>query len=73
MILKNGGRLVKEYLGIDFSGKVIQSDNSKFKEGDEVILTGYRVGETFLEAILNCKSQRRFLVKNLKIYQLNKL
>ena len=50
MILKNGGRLVKEYPhvpGIDFSGKVIQSDNSKFKEGDEVILTGYRVGEIF--------------------------
>ena len=40
MILKNGGRLVKEYPhipGIDFSGTVIESDNSKFKEGDEVI------------------------------------
>ena len=33
MILKNGGRLVKEYPhipGIDFSGTVIQSDNPKF-------------------------------------------
>ena len=52
MILKNGGRLVKEYPhipGIDFSGTVIESDNSKFKEGDEVILTGFRVGEVFLE------------------------
>ena len=50
MILKNGGRLVKEYPhipGIDFSGTVIQSDNPKFKEGDEVILTGFRVGEVF--------------------------
>ena len=50
MILKNGGRLVKEYPhipGIDFSGKVIGSDNPKFKEGDEVILTGFRVGEVF--------------------------
>ncbi len=50
MILKNGGRLVKEFPhipGIDFSGKIIESENSKFKEGDEVILTGFRVGEIF--------------------------
>ena len=50
MILKNGGRLVKEFPhipGIDFAGKVIESQNSKFKEGDEVILTGFRVGEVF--------------------------
>ena len=52
MILKNGGRLVKEFPhipGIDFSGKVIESENSKFKEGDEVILTGFRVGEIFFK------------------------
>ena len=50
MILKNGGRLVKEFPhipGIDFSGKVIESENDNFKEGDEVILTGFRVGEIF--------------------------
>ena len=50
MILKNGGRLVKEFPhipGIDFSGKVIESENTKFKEGDEVILTGWRVGEIY--------------------------
>ncbi len=50
MILKNGGRLVKEFPhipGIDFSGKVIESENPKFKEGDEVILTGWRVGEIY--------------------------
>ena len=50
MILKNGGRLVKEFPhipGIDFSGTVTESENSKFKEGDEVILTGFRVGEIF--------------------------
>ena len=50
MILKNGGRLVKEFPhipGIDFSGSVIESENSRFKEGDEVILTGFRVGEAF--------------------------
>ena len=50
MILKNGGRLVKDFPhipGIDFSGKVIESENPKFKEGDEVILTGWRVGEIY--------------------------
>ena len=47
LILKNGARLVKEFPhipGIDFSGVVEQSDNKKFKAGDEVILTGWRVG-----------------------------
>ena len=50
MILKNGGRLVKEFPhipGIDFSGTVIESQSEKFKNGDEVILTGFRVGEVF--------------------------
>ena len=50
LILKNGARLVKEFPhipGIDFSGTVLESQNSKFKEGDEVILTGFRVGEIF--------------------------
>ena len=50
MILKNGGRLVKEFPhipGIDFSGTVLESENSKFKSGDEVIMTGFRVGEIF--------------------------
>ena len=50
LILKNGARLVKEFPhipGIDFSGKVIESQNSNYKAGDEVILTGWRVGEIF--------------------------
>ena len=50
MILKNGGRLVKEFPhipGIDFSGTVIKSENPKFKVGDQIILTGFRVGEIF--------------------------
>ena len=50
LILKNGARLVKEYPhipGIDFSGKVIESDNQDYKSGDEVILTGCRVGEIY--------------------------
>ena len=50
LILKNGARLVKEYPhipGIDFSGKVIESLSPDYKMGDEVILTGCRVGEIF--------------------------
>jgi len=48
LILKNGAKLVKEYPhipGIDFSGKVIESESQDFKSGDEVVLTGCRVGE----------------------------
>ena len=67
MILKNGGRLVKEFPhipGIDFSGKVIESENSKFKEGDEVILTGFRVGEIFFGGYSQiAKVNADFLVK----------
>ena len=44
LILKNGARLVKEFPhipGIDFSGTVEESDNDKFKSGDEVISVSY--------------------------------
>ena len=50
LILKNGARLVKEYPhipGIDFVGKVIESNNTDFKIGDEVVATGSRVGEIY--------------------------
>ena len=67
MILKNGGRLVKEFPhipGIDFSGKVLESESSKFKEGDEVILTGFRVGEAFFGGYSQiAKVSADFLVK----------
>ena len=67
MILKNGGRLVKEFPhipGIDFSGTVLESENSKFKEGDEVILTGFRVGEAFFGGYSQvAKVNADFLVK----------
>ena len=70
MILKNGGRLVKEFPhipGIDFSGTVIESENSKFKEGDEVILTGFRVGEIFFGGYSQiAKVNADFLVKKPK-------
>ena len=67
LILKNGGRLVKEFPhipGIDFSGTVLESENSKFKEGDEVILTGFRVGEIFYGGYSQiAKVNADFLVK----------
>ena len=70
MILKNGGRLVKEFPhipGIDFSGKVLESENSKFKSGDEVILTGFRVGEIFYGGYSQiAKVNGDFLVKRPK-------
>ncbi|MSO54309.1 MAG: oxidoreductase [Rhodospirillales bacterium] len=48
MVVKGLGRLVRTYPhipGIDFSGTVIESASPKFKRGDNVILTGWRVGE----------------------------
>ena len=50
LILKNGARLVKEFPhipGIDFSGTVIESENNNYVPDDEVILTGWRVGEIY--------------------------
>ena len=50
LIMRNGARLVKDFPhipGIDFSGSVVESDNNNFKPGDEVILTGWRVGEIY--------------------------
>ena len=50
MILKDGGRIVRNFPfvpGIDFSGSVVESEDTNFKAGDRVILTGFRVGEAF--------------------------
>ena len=50
LILKNGAKLVKEYPhipGIDFSGQVIESDSPDFKPGDDVVVTGCRIGEIY--------------------------
>ena len=67
MILKNGGRLVKDYPhipGIDFAGTVEQSSDSKFKAGDKVILTGWRVGEIYYGGYSQyAKVKSKFLVK----------
>ena len=70
LILKNGARLVKEFPhipGIDFSGTVEESNNDKFKSGDEVILTGWRVGEIFYGGYSQyAKVNGDFLVKKPK-------
>ena len=67
LILKNGARLVKEFPhipGIDFSGKVVESQNEKFKTGDEIILTGWRVGEIYYGGYSEyAKVKGDFLVK----------
>src|SRR5690606_17269329 len=43
-----GGGLVRQYPhvpGIDFAGTVETSDDPRYKQGDRVVLTGWRVGE----------------------------
>ena len=48
MVVKGLGKLVRTYPhvpGIDFAGFVEESASPKFKPGDAVILTGWRVGE----------------------------
>ncbi|HUC61075.1 MAG TPA: MDR family oxidoreductase [Alphaproteobacteria bacterium] len=48
MILGGIGRLVRQYPhvpGVDFAGTVEASASPKFKPGDKVVLTGWRVGE----------------------------
>ncbi len=48
MVINGLGRLVRDYphvSGVDFSGVVETSDHPDYKPGDEVILTGWRVGE----------------------------
>lgn len=48
MVLKGIGRLVRSYPhvpGVDFAGTVSASSDPRWKAGDKVILTGWRVGE----------------------------
>ncbi len=70
LILKNGARLVKEFPhipGIDFSGVVEESNHKNFKSGDEIILTGWRVGEIFYGGYAQyAKVNGDFLVKKPK-------
>ena len=67
MILKDGGRIVRKFPfvpGIDFSGSVIESEDTNFKSGDRVILTGFRVGEAFFGGFSQyAKVNSNFLIK----------
>jgi acrylyl-CoA reductase (NADPH) len=48
MVLNGLGRLVRDYPhvpGIDFAGVVEESGHPAYKPGDQVVLTGWRVGE----------------------------
>ena len=67
LILKDGAKLVKEFPripGIDFAGTVAKSNTDDFKEGDEVILTGCRVGELFHGGFSQyARVKKEFLIK----------
>jgi len=67
LILSNGGRIVKKYPfipGIDFSGTVEESEDNKFKKGDRIILTGFRVGEVYFGGFAGyARVNSSFLVK----------
>jgi len=48
MVLKGIGRLVRSYPhvpGVDFAGTVSASSDPRWKAGDKVVMTGWRVGE----------------------------
>lgn len=50
MILNGLGRLVRQYPhvpGVDFAGTVEASAHAMYQPGDKVVLTGWRVGETW--------------------------
>jgi len=67
LILKDGGRIVRSFPfvpGIDFSGSVVESEDTNFKTGDRVILTGFRVGEAFFGGFSQyAKVNSNFLIK----------
>ena len=70
LILNDGGKLVRDFPripGIDFSGKVIDSNTDEFKKEDEVILTGCRVGEMYHGGYSQlAKVKKDFLIKKPK-------
>ena len=48
MVVNGIGGLVRDYPhvpGIDFAGEVTASDDDRYRPGDKVVLTGWRVGE----------------------------
>ena len=67
LILNNGGKIVRKFPfvpGIDFSGKIVESEDSKFKKDENVILTGFRVGEAYFGGFAQyAKVDSNFLIK----------
>ena len=67
LILNNGGKIVRKFPfvpGIDFSGTITESEDSKFKKDERVILTGFRVGESYFGGFSQyAKVDSNFLVK----------
>ena len=67
MILKNGGKLIKEYPripGVDFSGTVEESNTNDFKKGDQIIVNGSRVGELYHGGYSQyAKVKKEFVIK----------
>ena len=70
LILNNGGKIVRKFPfvpGIDFSGTVVESEDDKFKKNDNIILTGFRVGEAFFGGFSQyAKVDSDFLIKTPK-------
>ena len=70
LILNNGGKIVRKFPfipGIDFSGKVVESEDSKFKKDENIILTGFRVGEAYFGGFSQyAKVDANFLIKTPK-------
>ena len=70
LILNNGGKIVRKFPfvpGIDFSGTVVESEDKKFKKDDNVILTGFRVGEAYFGGFSQyAKVESNFLIKTPK-------
>jgi acrylyl-CoA reductase (NADPH) len=70
MILKDGGRIIRKFPfvpGIDFSGTVVESEDDKFKKNENVILTGFKVGEAFFGGFSQyAKVDSNFLIKTPK-------
>tara|TARA_Y100000590_G_scaffold350503_1_gene402423 strand:+ start:78 stop:1079 length:1002 start_codon:yes stop_codon:yes gene_type:complete len=67
MILKDGGKLIKDYPripGVDFSGAVEESSVSEFKKGDQIIVNGSRVGELYHGGYSQyARTKKEFIVK----------
>ncbi len=70
LILKDGGKIVRKFPfvpGIDFSGKVVESSDDKFKKNENIICTGFRVGEMYYGGFSQyAKVDSNFLIKNPK-------